>query len=92
VNDALIGAVIDRVSGQLGKQIGVAPRIFLKRLVAVLDKVDEHADYDPIEHEDFKIEPNEMTAEERLSAGVARSVDDIDLDIGEVEGGGGVLE
>ncbi len=92
VNDAVIGAVIDRVSGQLGKKIGVAPRIFLKRLVAVLDKVDEHAEYDPALHEDFTIEPNEMTAEERLSAGLVRSLDDIELDLGDAGGGAGTLE
>lgn len=93
VSDAVLGAIADRVAGQLGKKIGVAPRLFLKRLVDVLDKVDEHADYDPIEHEDFVLQPTDMTAEERLSAGVVRSVDDIDLDLGESgPGGDGALE
>jgi hypothetical protein len=81
LSDPVLGALVDRVAGQLGQKIGVVPRIFLKRLVAVLDKVDEHPDYDPAEHEDFTIDPHEMTAEERLSAGVVRSVDDINLDI-----------
>ncbi len=92
VNDAVLGAIVERVSGQLGKKIGVVPRIFLQRLVSVLDKVDEHAEYDPAEHEDFTIQPNEMTAEERYAAGIARSVDDIDLDLTEDGGGGGALE
>lgn len=81
VNDALLGAIVDRVAGQLGQKLGVAPRIYLKRLVNVLDKVDEHADYDPAAHEDFTIAPSEMTSEERVSANISRTVDDIALDL-----------
>lgn len=88
VSDQVINAIIDRVTGQLGQKVGVAPRIFLKRLVSVLDKVDEHEDYDPLEHEDFQIATSDMTSEERASAGVERSVDDIDLDLDHVESPG----
>jgi len=88
VNDAMLEAIADRVTGQLGNKVGVTPRIFLKRLVDVLDKVDEHPDYDPAIHEDFTIQPNEMTRQEREAAGIARSVDDIELDLDEVSGSG----
>ena len=73
----------------------MAPRIFLKRLVDVLDKVDEHESFDPVLHADIVIAPNEMSEEERAAAGVVRSVDDIMLDVGGgADGGeaGGSLE
>ncbi len=39
------------VAGQLGGQVGVAPRLFLKKLVAdVLDRVDQFPDFDPRQH------------------------------------------
>ena len=39
------------VAGELGGQVGVAPRLFLKKLVAdVLDRVDQFPDFDPRQH------------------------------------------
>jgi hypothetical protein len=34
-------------TGRLGKRVGVAPRLFLRRLVDVLDRVEEFPDFDP---------------------------------------------
>ncbi|MFW5876496.1 MAG: BREX system ATP-binding protein BrxD [Myxococcota bacterium] len=82
VGDATVRALADKVTGKLGGQVGIAPRIFLKRLVGVLDKVDEHPDYDPMVHEKLELDPNELTSEERAAAGITRSVDDIVLDVG----------
>ena len=36
------------MTGSLGGKVGVAPRIFLKKLVAdVLDRIDQFPDFDP---------------------------------------------
>jgi P-loop Domain of unknown function (DUF2791) len=83
VTDAVINDLARGVAGKLGGRVGVAPRIFLKRIVDLLDRVDEHADFDPREHYSLVIEPTELTQEEQAAAGVPRTVDDISLDLGE---------
>jgi hypothetical protein len=38
-------------AGKLGGKVGIAPRLFLKKLVAdVLDRIDQHDDFDPRQH------------------------------------------
>jgi hypothetical protein len=56
--------------------------------VALLDQVDEHPEFDPKSHAALKIDPNEMNDQERAAAGVARSVDDIQLDVNAKPGTG----
>jgi hypothetical protein len=71
----------DAVGGQLGGKIGVAPRVFLKKLVSdVLDRVDQFPDFDPRRHYHLTLTTAELTDVERNAAGlVASNVDDIDL-------------
>lgn len=79
VGDAYIEDLARAVAGGLGGKVGVAPRLFLKKLVAdVLDRVDLHPDFDPRQHYSLTLTDNEMTANERAAAG-ATSVDDIEL-------------
>ena len=79
VNDAYIETLARAVVGGLGGKVGVAPRLFLKKLlVDVLDRVDLHADFDPRQHYKLTLAENEMTTSERAAAG-AVSVDDIEL-------------
>ena len=79
VNDAYIETLARAVAGGLGGKVGVAPRLFLKKLVAdVLDRVDLHEDFDPRQHYKLTLAENEMTTNERAAAG-ALSVDDIEL-------------
>jgi hypothetical protein len=69
------------VTGNLGGKIGIAPRIFLKKLVGdVLDRVDQFDDFDPREHYALTITDNELTSVER-AAKSADHVDDIELDL-----------
>lgn len=82
VSDALVAALAQRVTGTLGGKVGVAPRLFLKKLVGdVLDRVEEHPDFDPARHYDLSLSAAEMNAEERAAAGVQRSLDDIELEL-----------
>lgn len=83
VDDGTIAALARGVTGKLGAKVGVAPRLFLRKLVgALLDKVDEHDDYVPRRDFQLVVTASEMTLEEREAAGVERSVDDIALDVG----------
>ena len=79
VDDAYIEILARAVAGGLGGKVGVAPRLFLKKLVAdVLDRVDLHEDFDPRQHYKLTLAENEMTINERAAAG-ALGVDDIEL-------------
>ena len=78
-DDAYIELLARAVAGGLGGKVGVAPRLFLKKLVGdVLDRVDLHADFDPRQHYKLTLTDSEMTVNERAAAG-AQSVDDIKL-------------
>ena len=67
------------MAGGLGGKVGVAPRLFLKKLVSdVLDRVDLHEDFDPRKHYTLTLAETEMCATERAAASAA-SVDDIEL-------------
>lgn len=80
-DDAYIGDLANSVAGHLGGKIGIAPRIFLKKLVNdVLDKVDLHAEFDPREHYSLTVSEQELTAVER-EAVAASNVNDIELDL-----------
>jgi len=76
-----IADLANAVTGNLGGKIGIAPRIFLKKLVGdVLDRVDQFDDFDPREHYALTISDTELTDVERSSK-AASSVDDIELDL-----------
>lgn len=81
VDDAYVATLAQAVTGNLGGKVGVAPRVFLKKLVGeVLDRVDQFADFDPRRHYALTISEQELTAVER-AARSADSVDDIRLDL-----------
>jgi hypothetical protein len=69
------------VTSDLGGRVGVAPRVFLKKLVGdVLDRIDQFPDFDPRRDYRLTIVDSELTAVER-NARAATSVDEIDLDL-----------
>jgi P-loop Domain of unknown function (DUF2791) len=79
-DDAYVRDLAFAVAGRLGGRVGIAPRIFLKKLVAdVLDRIDQFADFDPRRHYALTVTEGELTAVER-NAVAARDVDDIDLE------------
>jgi hypothetical protein len=83
VDDGYLATLAQAVTGQLGGKVGVAPRVFLKKLVAdVLDRVELHADFDPRRHYQLTLSAGELTDVERNAAGLAvRSPDDIELEL-----------
>jgi hypothetical protein len=80
VDDAYIGELATAVTGGLGGKVGVAPRLFLRKLVAdVLDRVDEFEDFDPRRHYALTVSSAELNEVERNAA--ASSADDVELDL-----------
>ena len=80
-DDALIESLAKGVSGTLGGKTGIAPRIFLKKLVAdVLDRIELHETFDPRKDYRLTIRSDELSAEERNSM-PASSVEDIRLEL-----------
>ncbi len=85
VDDAYVAELATAVSGGLGGQVGVAPRIFLRKLVAdVLDRVEEFEDFDPRQHYALTLSPTELSEVERNAAAStlrAASADEVELDL-----------
>jgi P-loop Domain of unknown function (DUF2791) len=79
VDDAYIATLARAVTGGLGGKVGVAPRIFLKKLVGeVLDRVDQFPDFDPRRDYALTLSDAELTPAEREGR-PASSVDDIEV-------------
>lgn len=82
-NDEYVATLARATAGVLGGKVGIAPRIFLKKLVAdVLDRVDRFPDFDPRKDYALTVEDKELTPSER-NAKAAKSPDDIELDLGD---------
>jgi hypothetical protein len=78
VDDAYIADLAKAVTGGLGGKAGIAPRLFLRKLVGgVLDRVDQFTDFDP--RRDYRLTLNsvEMSDVERNAA----SADDVELEL-----------
>ncbi len=78
IDDAYIAELATAVTGGLGGKVGIAPRLFLRKLVAdVLDRVDAFDDFDPRQHYALTLSRAELSEAERNAA----SAGDIDLDL-----------
>lgn len=88
VDDAYVALLASAVTGDLGGRTGVAPRLFLKKLVAdVLDRVDQFDAFDPRRDYALTVTDLELTPAERQAASLGRrpepvsSADEIVLEI-----------
>lgn len=87
VDDAYIATLAKSVGGELGGRTGVAPRLFLKKLIAdVLDRVELFDDFNPRRDYRLTVNPSELNDVERAAhvrgaGGAVGSVDDIDLEL-----------
>lgn len=81
VDDTYLAQLAQAVTGELGGRVGVAPRIYLKKLVAdVLDRVDQFPEFDPRVDYQLTVGSADLTEVER-AARSRPSLDDIDLDL-----------
>lgn len=82
VDDAYLAELASAVTGELGAKVGIAPRLYIKKLVGdVLDRVDLHPDFDPRRDYELTVVDSELTDVERNARARATSADDIDLDL-----------
>ena len=77
-DDAYLQALARAMVGALGGKVGLAPRLYLKKLVGeVLDRIEQFPDFEPRAHFGLTLASAELSLEERA----ATSVDDIELKI-----------
>ena len=77
-DDEYVTDLARAVVGALGGKVGVAPRLFLKKLVGdVLDRIDQFPDFDPRQHYRLTVSSTELTDIERNLV----SADDIELEL-----------
>ena len=83
VDDVYVADLAQAVTGRLGGQVGVAPRIFLRKLVEqVLDRVDQFPEFDPRAHYTLTMSGSELTEVERNAWQQQEAdADDVDLDL-----------
>jgi hypothetical protein len=82
VDDAYLADLAAAVTGSLGAKVGIAPRLYIKKLVGdVLDRVDLHPDFDPRRDYKLTVADIELTDVERNARAGATNPDDIELDL-----------
>jgi len=80
-DDRYLADLARAVTGELGGQVGIAPRVFLKKLVAdILDRIDQHPHFDPRRDYALTVAETELSEVER-NARAARSPDDVELEL-----------
>lgn len=80
-SDDYLSLLARGIAGELGGKVGLAPRLFLKKLVAdVLDRIELYPDFDPRASYALTLSAQELTREEAGARG-ASDPDAIDLEI-----------
>ena len=80
-DNAYIECLAKAVTGNLGGKVGIAPRIFLKKLVGeVLDRIDQYPDFDPRRDYKLTVSDKDLTPVER-NATAAANVDEIEINL-----------
>jgi len=78
VDDRYVDDLASALAGRLGGRVGIAPRLFLKKLIGeVLDLVDQFPDFDPRTDYALTVAATEMTEVERNAA----NADEVPLDL-----------
>lgn len=80
VDDTYIRDFASSLVGGLGGKVGIAPRLFLKKLVDVpLDRTDQFEDFDPRRDYKLTIDSRELSEEERNSVPQTQATDIDDI-------------
>lgn len=82
VGDAFLKGLVAQVTAGFGGKVSLAPRLFLRELIDVLDRVDIHEAYDPKEHYTLELDDGKLTPEE-LAAKHGRPVEEPEDEAGE---------
>jgi hypothetical protein len=87
VDDDFLHALVGQITAGFGGAVSLAPRLFLRELVDVLDRVDQHEAYDPRAHykldldDETKLTPAELSAKYGRPVG-SEEVEDTEDDSG----------
>jgi hypothetical protein len=74
VNDRFLNALVSQVTAGFGGKVALAPRLFLRELIDVMDRVDLHEGYDPSSLYRLDLDDGKLTSEE-LAAKHGRPVE-----------------
>jgi P-loop Domain of unknown function (DUF2791) len=78
VSDDYLGALADTIAGRLGGRVGIAPRLYLRKLIDILDKIEQFPDFTPEDASKVTVGDAELNDDERAAVG---GVDGIPLDV-----------
>lgn len=77
-DDRFLDAFAAVMTGALGGQVGLAPRMYLKKLVDVLDRIEQFENFDPRSDYGLQIADAEMSEPEQAAARRGRGATDAD--------------
>lgn len=75
VSDAFLQGLVAQVTAGFGGKVALAPRLFLRELIDVMDRVDIHEAYDPKDHYQLELDDSKLTPEE-LAAKHGRPIEE----------------
>lgn len=75
VDHDFLEGLVSQVTAGFGGKVALAPRLFLRELIDVLDRVDVHESYDPRAHYALKLDDSKLNVEE-LAAKHGRPIDE----------------
>jgi hypothetical protein len=64
VNDQFLSALVNQVTTGFKGKVALAPRLFLRELIDVMDRVDQHPDYEPLTNYKLELDDSKLTDEE----------------------------
>jgi hypothetical protein len=64
IDDAFLRGLVSQVTAGFGGKVALAPRLFLRELIDVMDRVDIHEAYDPKAHYKLELDDGKLTPEE----------------------------
>jgi hypothetical protein len=73
VDEAVLDALVAKVTDGFGGRVDIVPRMFLRALVDLLDRVDAYPDYDPRVNHQLRLDTAELRDEELAAVEVARA-------------------
>jgi hypothetical protein len=76
VDDRFLTALVDQITTGFGGKVALAPRLFLRELIDILDRVDLHEDYRPADHYKLELEDNKLTPEGAAKCGRPMDADE----------------
>lgn len=74
VDDRFLAALVGQITTGFGGKVALSPRLFLRELIDLMDRVDLHVDYRPADHYKLELEDSKLTPEE-LAAKRGRPMD-----------------